>query len=79
MFPHSFVFEVIITLYLVESSSLVACDSVLSVENLDGMGLVGQVGFQWNGVFNNNIGQRFRTSFELGDVEHIMYSRQLLR
>jgi hypothetical protein len=74
MFPRGFIFAVIIPLYLVELSSLVACDSVLLVENLDGTGLVGQVGFQWNGVLRNHISQRFQTSFELGDVEYIMYS-----
>jgi hypothetical protein len=77
MFPHDFVFRVVIPLYLVELSSLVACDSVLLVKNLDGAGLVGQVGFQWNGVLHNHISQRFQVSFELGDMEHIMYSRQL--
>jgi hypothetical protein len=59
MFPRGFIFGVIILLYLVEPSSLVACDSVLLVENFDGMGLVGQVGFQQNGVFNNHISRRF--------------------
>jgi hypothetical protein len=73
MFPRGFIFRVIIPLYLVDLSSLVMCDSVLLVENLDGMGLVGQVRFQWDGVLNNHISQRFQTSFELGDVEHIMY------
>jgi hypothetical protein len=73
MFPRGFIFGVIIPLYLVDLSSLVMCDSVLLVENLDGMGLVGQVRFQWDGVLNNHISQRFQTSFELGDVEHIMY------
>jgi hypothetical protein len=68
---------VIIPLYLIEPSSLVARESVLLVENLDGMGLVGQVRFQWNGVFNNHTSRRFQTSFVLGDMEHIMYSRQL--
>jgi hypothetical protein len=68
MFPRGFIFRVIIPLYLVEPSSLVARESVLLVENLDGMGLVGQIGFQWNGIFNNNIGRRFQTSFELGDI-----------
>jgi hypothetical protein len=77
MFPCGFIFRVTIALYLVEPSSFVACDSILLIENLDGMGLVGQVGFQWNGVFDNHISRRFQTSFELGDVEHIMYSRQL--
>jgi hypothetical protein len=77
MFPHGFIFRVIIPFYLVEPSSLVTCDSVMLVENLDGMGLVGQVRFQWNGVLQNHISERFQTSFELGDVEHIMYSRQL--
>jgi hypothetical protein len=76
MFPHGFVFVVMISSYLVELSSHVACDSVLLVKNLDGMGLVGQVGFQWNGLLHNHISRRFQTSFELGDVEHIVYSRQ---
>jgi hypothetical protein len=58
MFPCGFVFRVIIPLYLVESSSFIACDSVLLVKNLDGMGLLGQVGFQWNGVSDNHISRR---------------------
>jgi hypothetical protein len=74
MFLRGFIFRVIIALYLVEPSSLVACDSVLLVENLDGTGLVGQVRFQRNGVLHNHISQRFQTSFKLGDVEYIMYS-----
>jgi hypothetical protein len=77
MFPCGFIFGVIIPLYLVEPSSLIAFYSILLVENLDGMGLVGQVGFQWNGIFDNHIRLRFQTSFELGDVEHIMYPQQL--
>jgi hypothetical protein len=60
MFARGFIFEVIIPLYLVELSTLVVCDLVLLVENLDGMGLVGQVGFQWNGVLHNHISRRFR-------------------
>jgi hypothetical protein len=74
MFPRGFVFRVIIPLYLVELSSLVVCDSVLLVDNFDGMGLVGRVEFQWNGVFDNHTSRRFHTSFELRDVKHIMYS-----
>jgi hypothetical protein len=77
MFPRGFIFGVIISLYIVEASSLVPCDSVLLVENLDGTSLVGQVGFQRNGALHNHISQRFQTSFELEDVEHIIYSRQL--
>jgi hypothetical protein len=69
MFPCGFIFGVIIPLYLVEPSSLIAFYSILLVENLDGMGLVGQVGFQWNGIFDNHIRLRFQTSFELGDVD----------
>jgi hypothetical protein len=45
-FPRGFVFGVIIPLDLVELSSLVACDSVLLVENLDGICLVRQIRFQ---------------------------------
>jgi hypothetical protein len=59
MFPRGFIFGVIIPLYLVEPSSLIACDSVLFIENLDGMGLVGQGWFQQNGVFDNHISRRF--------------------
>jgi hypothetical protein len=46
-FPCGFVFRVIIQLDLVEPSSLVACDSVFLVENLDGICLVRQIRFQW--------------------------------
>jgi hypothetical protein len=75
MFPRGFVFGVVIPLDLVEPSSLVVCDSVLLVENLDGMCLVCQIRFQWDGVFDNNIGRRLQTSFELGDMKHIVHSR----
>jgi hypothetical protein len=75
MFPRGFVFGVITPLDLVEPSSLVACDSVLLVEYLDGICLVCQIRFQWDGVFGNNISQRLQTSFELGDMKHIMNSQ----
>jgi hypothetical protein len=75
MFPRGFIFEVVIPLDLVEPSSLDACDSVLLVENLDGICLVCQSRFQWDGVFNNNISRRLQTSFALGDIKHIMNSR----
>jgi hypothetical protein len=39
-FPRGFIFRVVLPLDLVEPSRLVACDSVLLVENLDGMCLV---------------------------------------
>jgi hypothetical protein len=72
MLPRGFVFDVIIPLDFVELSSLVMHDSVLLVENLDGICLLCQIWFQWDGVFDNNIGRRLRTSFELGDMKHIM-------
>jgi hypothetical protein len=75
MFPRGFIFRVIIPLDLVEPSSLVVRDSVLLVENFDGMCLVRQIRFQWDGVFDNNISQRLQTSFELGDMKHNMNSR----
>jgi hypothetical protein len=75
MFPCFFIFGVIIPLDLIEPSCLVARDSVLLVENHDGMCLVRQIRFQWDGVFDNNISRRLQTSFELGDMEHIMNSR----
>jgi hypothetical protein len=75
MFPRGSIFGVVIPLDLVEPSCLFACDSVLLVENLDGICLVCQIRVQWDGVFDNNISQRLQTSFELGDMEHIMNSR----
>jgi hypothetical protein len=73
IFPCGFNFEVVIPLDLVELSSLVV--RVLLVENLDGTCLVCQIQFQWDGVFDNNISQRLQTSFELGDMKHIVNSR----
>jgi hypothetical protein len=55
MFPRGFIFGVFVPLDLVEPSSLVAGDSVLLVENLDGIGLVRQIRLQWDGVFDNHI------------------------
>jgi hypothetical protein len=75
MLLHGFIFAVIIPLDLIEPSSLITHDSVLLVENLDGICLVCQIWFQWNGVFDNHIGRRLQTSFELGDMKHIMNSR----
>jgi hypothetical protein len=75
MFPRGFIFRVVISLDLVEPSSLVARDSVLLVENLDGMCLVRQIRFQWDDVFDNNINWRLYRSFELGDMKHIMNFR----
>jgi hypothetical protein len=72
MLPRGFIFDVIIPLDFVELSSLVMHDSVLLVENLDGICLLCQIWFQWDGVFDNNIGRRLQTSFDLGDMKHIM-------
>jgi hypothetical protein len=74
MFPPGFIFGVVISLDLVESISLVACDSVFLVENLDGICLVCQIRIQWDGVFDNHICWRLQTSLELGDMKHIMNS-----
>jgi hypothetical protein len=74
MFPCGFIFRVIILLDIVEPSSLIARDSVLLVEHLDGIYLLCQIRFQWDGVFDNNISQRLQISFELGDMKHIMNS-----
>jgi hypothetical protein len=75
MLPHGFIFGVIIPLDLVEPSCFVAHDSVLLVENLDGIWLIYQIWFQWDGVFDNNIGRRLQISFELRDMKHIMNTR----
>jgi hypothetical protein len=71
-FPRGFVFGVIILLDLVEPSSLVTYDSVLLVESFDGICLVRQIRFQWDGVFNSHICWRLQTSLELGDMKHII-------
>jgi hypothetical protein len=75
MFPHGFIFRVVIPLDLVKSSSIVARDLVLLVKNLDGICLICQIWFQWNGIFNDNISRRLQTSFELGDMKHIVNPR----
>jgi hypothetical protein len=72
--PCGFVFRVIIPLDLLELSSFVACDLVLLVENLDGICLICQIWFQWDDISDNNLGRRLQTSFELGDMKHIMHS-----
>jgi hypothetical protein len=72
MFPRGFIFRVVITLDLVELSSLVACDSVLSIENLVGICLLCQIRIHWDGVLDNNISWRLQTSFELGNMKHIV-------
>jgi hypothetical protein len=74
MFPCGFIFKMIISLDLVEPSSLVAGDSVLLVENLGGICLVCEIRFQWNGIFNDNIGRGLQTSFELEHMKHILHS-----
>jgi hypothetical protein len=75
MFPRGFIFEMIIPLNLVESSRLVAGDSVMLVENLGGICLICQIRFQWDGIFNDNIDRGLQTSFKLGDMKHIIHSR----
>jgi hypothetical protein len=75
MFPCGFIFRVVIPLNLVESSSLVACDSAFLVENLDGICLVCQIRFQWDVVFDNHICWRVQTPLELGHMKHIMNPR----
>jgi hypothetical protein len=73
MFSCGFIFRMIIPLNLVELSSLIVGDSILLIENLGC--LVCQIQFQWDGIFNENIGQGLQTSFELGDMKHTMHSR----
>jgi hypothetical protein len=64
----------IIPLNLIKPGGLVASDSVLLIQDLDGIGLVRQVRLQWDGIFHYHIGWRFQTSLELRDVENIMNS-----
>jgi hypothetical protein len=75
MFPHGFIFRVVIPLVLVEPTSLVVCDLVLLVEDLDGICFICQIRFQWDDVFDNNVGRWLQTSFELGDMKHIVNSQ----
>jgi hypothetical protein len=75
MFPRGFIFGMIIPLNLVELSSLAVGDSVLLFKNPGGIHPVCQIRFQWNDIFNDNIGRGLQASFELGDIKHIMHSR----
>jgi hypothetical protein len=75
MFPRGFIFGVLIPLNLVEPNGLVACDSVLLVENLDRICLLRQIRFQWDGVLDNHICWRLQTSLELGNMKQIMIPR----
>jgi hypothetical protein len=75
MFPRGLVFGVVIPLDLVEPSSPIAGDSVLLVENLDGVCLICQIRFQWDGVFDNDICRGLETFLELGDMKHIVHSQ----
>jgi hypothetical protein len=75
MFPRGFILRVAIPLNLVKPGSLVLSVVVLLVQNVDRMGLVCQVWFQWDGIFNHTISRGLLTSFELGDMEHVVNSR----
>jgi hypothetical protein len=74
MFPRGFVLGVVIPLNSIELSGLLASDSVLLIQNLDGIGLVRHVWLQWHGIFNYYISRRLQASFELGDKKHIVNS-----
>jgi hypothetical protein len=64
----------IIPLNLVKLCGLVVGDSVLLVQNLGRIRLVCQVQLQWDGIFYDHISQGLQTSFELGDMKHVMNS-----
>jgi hypothetical protein len=72
MFSHGFIFRMIISLNRVKLCGLVAGDSVLLVQNLGRIGLICQVWLQWDGIFDDNISWGHHTSFELGDMKHMM-------
>jgi hypothetical protein len=75
MFPRGFILGVIIPLNLVKLGSIVSGDSVLLLEDIGGICLVCQVLLQCDGMFNNNIGWELHTSFELGDMKHVVNSQ----
>jgi hypothetical protein len=74
MFPHSFILGMTIPLNLIKLCGLVVGDSVLLVQNLGRIGLLCQVRLQWDGIFDDNISRGLQTTFELGDLKHIMNS-----
>jgi hypothetical protein len=74
MFPCGFIFGMVISLNLVKLCGLVAGDSVLLVQNLGRIGLVCQVRLQWDGIFYDHISWGLQTSFESGDMKHLMNS-----
>jgi hypothetical protein len=74
MFPRGFILGMIIPLNLAKLCGLIAGDSVLLVQNFGRIELVCQVRLQWDGIFDDKISQGLQTSFELGDMKHIMNS-----
>jgi hypothetical protein len=78
-FPCGFIFRVIIRLNLIKPNGRLLCGSILLVQYLDRVALVGQVGFQWNIVFNNRIhggGGGLQTPLELGYMEDVVHTGQ---
>jgi hypothetical protein len=69
------IFRVVIPLNLVKLDSLISSDSILLIQNVNGMCLVGQVWLQWDGVFNYNISWGLQKSIKLLDMKHIVHSR----
>jgi hypothetical protein len=65
----------IIPLNLIKPNGLLSCGSILLVQYLNRITLVGQVGLKWNVVFNHHI-RRLHISFELGYMEEIVHTRQ---
>jgi hypothetical protein len=51
-------------------------DSVLTIRNLHWVLRIRQVGIEGWDVTNNGIHGRLQTLLQLGDVEHIMHTRQ---
>jgi hypothetical protein len=66
-----------IPLHLIESSGLLLSGLIFLFQYLDGVGLVCQVWLEGNSIFNHHIRQGLQTSLELGNMEHVVNSRQL--
>jgi hypothetical protein len=66
----------IVPLSLIELDSLLVCGSILLIQYLDRIALVGQVRLQWNVVFNCHVCWGLQTSFELVQMEYVVHTGQ---
>ena len=78
-FPGGFFLHMMTPLNLAKLDDLAAGNPTCSLENLDGLLLIGQItiqlyGLQWHCISQRNIGHLRMALLQLGNVKHIMNS-----